>query len=179
MLLYSWSGYQAVGMRLALLLLACLVALTATAPAGAHPESHGYLRLRFGQSADFYDIGTGARLRVTVVSFHDPLRSPVYRPPRGRRFVGFYLRIKLLSAVGALAAVTPDSFVDLIDTTGRSYPGYAFSWPLARPDLTGGIKLRPVQTVSGYLTYILPSQLRLRWFSFSDGSTIAAWRLPS
>ena len=157
------------------------VALAFAGAAAAHTGSGQPLKI--GQSATFRGTQTvpPARLRMTLLSYVDPVRSR-RAPPKGARFVAFKLRIANLSRrrwQGTLA-----SWATLVGKSGRYYdattPGIAQPWGVKLPGLNEGMTIEGKKTVVGYLGWMLPKGVKLREFRYQLelGPDDAVWRLP-
>ena len=155
----------------------------AGAAAGQPISERSEAKLRIGQSATFRGTQTvpRAKLRFTLLAYVDPLRSRLYRPRKGTRFVAFKLRIANLTKQrwqGTLA-----SWATLVGSTGREYdvttPGRVQPWAVKLPALNEGKTIEGKQTVVGYLGWVLPNGVKLRAFRYQLelGPDVAEWTL--
>jgi hypothetical protein len=159
-----------------------LLALAGSA-AGQSGSERRETKLRIGQSATFRGTQTvpGARLRFTLVAYADPVRSRLYRPHKGTRFVAFKLRIANLTKQRWQGTVA--SWATLVGSTGREYdvttPGRAQPWAVKLPALNEGTTIEGKQTVVGYLGWVLPKGVKLRGFRYQLelGPNVAEWTL--
>ena len=164
---------------------AASIAAIALALAGAAlAQTRREQPLKIGQAATFRGTQTVpvARLRLTLLAYVDPVRSRLYRPRKGTRFVAFKLRITNLSRrrwQGTLA-----SWATLVGRSGRFYdvttPGVAQPWAVKLPGLNEGTTIEGKKTVVGYLGWMLPRRVKLREFRYQLelGPDEAAWTLP-
>jgi hypothetical protein len=127
--------------------------------------------------------GDGVRAQVTLLKFIDPATSCCYRPRRGTRFVVFQIRYVNVSKTAFRTVPAADS--EFSDSAGRIYDSLTSSygsrmqpWPVMAPDLNHGFGLRPRERWTGYLGWVVPSNLRLSTFRYAfAGSSTAIWRL--
>jgi hypothetical protein len=164
------------------LTLICVLGTLVVGAAGADSDSEQ--RLKIGQSATFRGTQTfpAARLRFTLLAYVDPLRSRLYRPRQGTRFVAFKLRIANLTRRRWQGTVA--SWATLVGRNGRYYdvttPGRAQPWTVKLPSVNEGTTIEGRKTVVGYLGWVLPKGVKLREFRYQLelGPNEAAWVLP-
>jgi hypothetical protein len=142
-----------------------------------------YKKLRVGSGATLRG-GDGTRIGLTLLRFVDPIRSRLYRPRKGTRFIAFRLRY---ANVGNVAYQSiPAAEVELVDRNGRIYDsgssfygGVVKPWPALKPDLNYGLTVAPRERWAGYMGWIVPARLRLSEFRYtvSSGPDTVAWLL--
>jgi|SRR5215211_6847154 len=161
-----------------------LVSLGLAGAAGGQPGGgRSETKLRIGQSATFRGTQTvpRAKLRFTLLAYVDPVRSRLYRPREGTRFVAFKLRIANLTRHRWQGTVA--SWATLVGRTGREYdvttPGHVQPWAVKLPALNEGMTIEGKQTVVGYLGWALPKGVKLRGFRYQLelGPDVSEWKL--
>jgi hypothetical protein len=169
-------------MRWAVLALVSLALAGAAAAQTASERSA--TKLRVGQAATFHGTQTvpRARLRFTLLAYVDPIRSRLYRPRKGTRFVAFKLRIANLTKQRWQGTIA--SWATLVGSSGREYdvttPGRVQPWAVKLPAFNEGTTIEGKQTRVGYLGWVLPKRVTLREFRYQLelGPNVATWVLP-
>jgi hypothetical protein len=123
------------------------------------------------------------RIRVTLMKVVDPATSPAYRPRKGTRFVAFQLRYTNIGKIGW--ETTPAADAEIVDAVGNTYNSVSIMygsrvepWPVLPPDLNHGLKLRPGESWTGYLGWVVLSSTHPREFHYTiPGSVTGIWRI--